>query len=344
MNKESQRVSVIELFKSGMKTSDIVRTTGYSQRNVYNYVKRFKETGCVQDKPRSGRPTTVTTPEMVNKVRCRIKRNPEQSMRKMSRDLGIDEKSVRIITKDKLNLRSYKINKCHYLKDAMKENRLAKCRKMQRLVAGCRLNSVIFTDEKIFTIEPSHNRQNARQLLKKGQQKTMAAKIINRRLFPSSIMVWAGICASGKTPLLFIDRNIKINAVYYQENILRDTLHPWAMQHFDGSTFTLQQDWAPAHSAKSTIDVCKKLFPGFWSKDVWPSNSPDLNPMDYSVWSILEQNLSRKRYHSLEGLKVALVESWEQITNEQCATIISHFRKRLRKCIESRGGNFEHML
>jgi len=344
MTREKERITVTELHKSGMKTSDIVRITGYSQRNVYNDVRRYKETGSTDDRHRSGRPSTVTTPEMVNKIRCRIRRNSEQSMRKMSRDFGIDEKTIRTIVKKKLKLRSYKVTQHHFLNDAMKASRLAKCCKMQCLVAGDLLNRVVFTDEKIFTVEPILNRQNHRQLLKKGQQNTNAAKFVTRRHFPASVMVWAGICATGKTPIVFIDRNVKINAAYYQQQILRDAFHPWAKQHFEGNNFTLQQDWAPAHSAKSTINVCNELFSGFWSKEIWPSNSPDLNPMDYSVWSILEQKLSRKRYTTPEGLKAALIASWNEVTTEQCATIISNFRKRLRKCIEVRGGNFEHLL
>ncbi|VDO87649.1 unnamed protein product [Heligmosomoides polygyrus] len=258
MSRESERITVVELHKTGMRTADIVRTTGFKQRTVYKIVRRYKETGGTSDRPRSGRPTTATTPENINK--------------------------------------------------------------------------------------PVHNHQNRRQLLKKGQQKTSAARTISRRHFPASVMVWAGICATGKTPLVFMEQNVKINAASYQQYVLRDVLEPWATSHFGETGFSLQQDWAPAHSAKSTIAVCEELFPGFWSRDIWPSNSPDLNPMDYSVWSIMEQKISTTRYATVEQLKSALLRSWDEITAEQCATIISDFPKRLRKCIEAREGNFEHLL
>ena len=327
-----------------MKTADIVRTTGYKQSTVYNVLKRYKETGSTADRPRKDRPTIATTPENIQKARCQIQRNPERSMRKMAKELGISEGSVRNIVKMKLRLRSYKINRTHFLNETMKEKRLAKARKMIRLLAGARLSKVLFTDEKIFTVEPFHNRQNRRQLLKKGQQKTAAAKTIGRSHFPASVMVWAGICSTGKTPLIFIERNVKINAASYQQRVLRDVLEPWAAEHFGPEGFTLQQDWAPAHSARSTIAVCEKLFPGFWGKDVWPPNSPDLNPMDYSVWSILEQKISGRRYATVDALKMALTRAWDEITPEECASIVNNIRKRLRKCIEVKGGNFEHML
>lgn len=344
MSDKNQRATVVELHKTGMKTADIVRTTGFKPASVYRAVKRFKETGGTSDRPRSGRPTTATTPENVNKLRCRNRRNSEVSMNKMAKELGISRERVQNIFKKKLGLRSYKIARVHFLNDTMKAKRLQKCRKMRRLVGGGRLSKVLFTDEKIFTVEPQHNRQNRRQLLKKGHQRTAAAKTIGRSHFPASVMVWAGISATGKTPLVFIERNVKINAASYQQRVLRDVLEPWATEHFGPGGFTLQQDWAPAHSANSTIAVCEELFPGFWGKDVWPPNSPDLNPMDFSVWSILEQKVSATRYATVDALKTALTRAWDEITVEQCATIINNFPKRVKKCIDAEGGNFEHLL
>ena len=69
----------------------------------------------------------------------------------------------------------------------------------------------------------------------------------------------------------------------YQNTILRGVLQPWAIEHFGENQFFLQQDWAPAHGAKTTIKACEELFPGFWGKDIWPSNSPDLNPLDFHL-------------------------------------------------------------
>lgn len=155
-------------------------------------------------------------------------------------------------------------------------------------------------------------------------------------------MVWAGITSTGKTPLVFIDRNVKINAANYQDVVLKNALHPWAQNHFKNKPWTLQQDWAPAHSAKSSIKICKELFSNIWEKDIWPPNSPDLNPMDYSVWSILETKVCSKRYATVEQLKNALLKAWDEITVEQLTTIVDNFPKRLNACIKSRGSNFEN--
>src|ERR1700722_19007503 len=108
--------------------------------------------------------------------------------------------------------------------------------------------------------------------------------------------------------------------------------------------WTLQQDWAPAHSAKSTISLCQKIFPNVWDKGVWPPFSPDLNPMDYSVWSILESKACATSHASLDSLKSALEKAWDEITIEQCAAIVDDFPKRLKACITAQGGHFENLL
>ena len=44
--------------------------------------------------------------------------------------------------------------------------------------------------------------------------------------------------------------------------------------------FTFQQDSAPAHLAKETVELLKRETPDFIPPSLWPSNSPDLNPVN----------------------------------------------------------------
>lgn len=165
-----------------------------------------------------------------------------------------------------------------------------------------------------------------------------------RRHFPKSVMVWAGITSSGKTPLVFVERGVKINANVYQERILRDVVKPWSQRHFKKRRWTFQQDWAPAHSAKSTMNFCEAHFPNTWGKDLWPANSPDLNPMDFSVWGILESKACATNHTTVESLKRALQKAWDEIPKKMLANIVNNFRRRLEACVAAEGGNFEHLL
>uniref|UniRef100_A0A8R1DKC7 Tc1-like transposase DDE domain-containing protein n=1 Tax=Caenorhabditis japonica TaxID=281687 RepID=A0A8R1DKC7_CAEJA len=87
---------------------------------------------------------------------------------------------------------------------------------------------------------------------------------------------------------------------------MMDNLLPWASQPFVGRPFILQKDWAPFHGAKATKVVLDTHFPGYLGKDLWPTRSPDLNPMDFSVLGLLESKISGSSYNSVDALKAAL--------------------------------------
>jgi inhibitor of nuclear factor kappa-B kinase subunit alpha len=338
MSAKEKRGAVVALHNEGLSPSEISKRLEMDLSTVCKQIKRYKQLGTLEDRPRSGRPVTATTKKNKEIIRNRIRRNSQRSMRKMAKDLLISEGSVRKIVKTQLKLHPYKLSTAHHLTDQMKADRLKKVRKMKRLAAAGRHRSILFTDEKLFTVEQHHNHQNDRQLLPKDAERP---PVVTRSNFASSVMVWAGICATGKTPLVFIEKGVKVTAKVYQDQILKDVLDPWARQHFGNQDWTLQQDWAPSHSAKTTIALCKELFPNIWEKDIWPSYSPDLNPMDYSVWSILEKKVCSTRQNSLESLKEGLQRAWDEITEEDLRPIIDNFPKRLEACIKARGGHFE---
>ncbi|XGW32886.1 hypothetical protein V3C99_017417 [Haemonchus contortus] len=102
-----------------------------------------------------------------------------------------------------------------------------------------------------------------------------------------------------------------------------------------------QQDSAPAHRAKVTQQWCRDTLPGFISAQEWPSNSPDLNPMYYSVWSLLESKACSMQHHSIDSLKRDLLRAWEEIPLEYLRATVDDFPSRLRACVRARGGIFE---
>ncbi|KAI6653924.1 hypothetical protein LOD99_3100 [Oopsacas minuta] len=67
--------------------------------------------------------------------------------------------------------------------------------------------------------------------------------------------------------------------------------------------------------------------------------SPDLNPMDYSIWSILETKACAKAHTNVESLKVLLRREWAIIPQETLRAAVEAFPRRLKAVIEKRGGN-----
>ena len=154
-------------------------------------------------------------------------------------------------------------------------------------------------------------------------------------------MVWGGICASAKTPLVFVDQGVKINQEVYRRDILETMVLPWAQQHFGDVNWTFQQDSAPAHKTKMTQYWCWTHFPDFIASSKWPPYSLDLNPMGYSVWSILEARACATCHISLESLKQSLHRKWDRLSPEDLRPIAENFKTHLGLCIAAGGGHFE---
>ncbi|VDP02132.1 unnamed protein product [Heligmosomoides polygyrus] len=76
---------------------------------------------------------------------------------------------------------------------------------------GC--ERILFTDEKLFTVEQAHNRKNDRIW---SAEAPSTSSIVEHRQNPQSVMVWGGISVSGKTPLVFVDKSVKIDKDVHQ--------------------------------------------------------------------------------------------------------------------------------
>src|SRR6218665_2262470 len=120
--------------------------------------------------------------------------------------------------------------------------------------------------------------------------------IRERQHFSRNVMVWVAISKMGKSRIVDIEPDAKVNSQYYCQNVLGDGLLPDIRAICQHHTWTLQQDGAPSHTAKNNIS--------FIEPDMWPPNSPDLNPVDYAVWGALQQMVyCRRSFTTVDQLK-----------------------------------------
>ena len=125
--------------------------------------------------------------------------------------------------------------------------------------------------------------------------------------------------------------------------LLCDYITYLAKQTLSKLQWTLQQDGAPAHTARTTMDYLKKEHINFIEPHMWPPNSPDLNPMDYAIWGALQQRVYHQRqFKTVEELKRAIVTEWQKLSQRFIDNSINKWRRRLEAVIKNGGGHIEH--
>ncbi|XP_023230490.1 uncharacterized protein LOC111630602 [Centruroides sculpturatus] len=145
------------------------------------------------------------------------------SMRKIAHEIGINRELLQLMAIKELRLKPYKFQKIQLPTDENKRMQLQRCRQLKCWAAGQQWESILFTHKKLFSIQQAHNHQNDRNW---SAEAPGCSVIIKHRQNPMSVMVWDGICARGKTPLVFVDQGAKINQDVYCRDVLEAVILP----------------------------------------------------------------------------------------------------------------------
>jgi len=116
-----------------------------------------------------------------------------------------------------------------------------------------------------------------------------------------------------------------------------------AIRSIAGDMFVFQQDNAPAHRARDTVELLRRETPQFISPDMWPANSPDLNLVDDRVWGMLQERVYRVRIRNTDELRKRLVATWAEFQQSVVDYAVDQWRKILEACVCAQGGHFEHL-
>ena len=141
---------------------------------------------------------------------------------------------------------------------------------------------ILFSDEKMFDIDGIYNAQNDRVWAVNRGEADKKGETKQKWKFFQKVMVWFDVCSKGVTPLVILDKG----TVDYDRYI--DEVLPVAIKYGNkvfGDDWTYQQDNATPYAHNLTQEWCEQNFPSFIDKNYWLSNSPDLDPLDYSTWN-----------------------------------------------------------
>ena len=206
---------------------------------------------------------------------------------------------------------------------------------------------VIFSDESPYLLFPEGNSKNDIVWAKNSSDVEPRETV----KFSPKIMVWGAISGSSLSELHIVPQNTSVTAGYYTENILAENLLPM----FTGNRATgslvgrrlvdvksemiFMQDGARAHTAAATSEWLQENEIQFWGKEVWPPNSPDLNPKE-NVWAILEEVMvsDKGEPRTLAQLEKSLVDSWKKIRLETLKNLYLSMPSRILDVIRCKGG------
>ncbi|CAI9733658.1 Macrophage migration inhibitory factor-like [Octopus vulgaris] len=163
-----ERIFIVEnVFRDGGKYTKEVQESFQEEfgaerlphRNcVSALLHKFKKTGSVQDKPKSGRPKVVTDTVLQN-VTNKLQRSPRKSLRRLSQETRISLTSTHRAV-HQLKFFPYKVHVVHELKPQDSEKRVLFCRWFENFILEKGeniLNHTFFSDEAWFHL--SGNRE-----------------------------------------------------------------------------------------------------------------------------------------------------------------------------------------
>jgi len=84
------------------------------------------------------------------------------------------------------------------------------------------------------------------------------------------------------------------------------------------------------HRAHETVELLKVEMPDFIPPNLWPPNSPDLNPVNYKIWGLLQEWVYKTSIKDVDELRCQLAEDWDQLDQCRIDKAVAEWQKRLR--------------
>ena len=144
-----------------------------------------------------------------------------------------------------------------------------------------------------------------------------------------NVMVYGCFTSSGVGPLVRVDG--KMDSIQFRD-ILRDVTVPFYNKKYRRK-WVYQMDNDPKHKSQCVTQWLE-------SKKVevlpWPSQSPDLNPIEH-LWDELGRRVRGRKHKNKDDLFAELESEWKQLQPSVCAKLVGSMSSRIEAVIKSRG-------
>ena len=323
---------IISKLSEGKSTLEISKSIG----RYHNTVKRFLEDPTKKRGRADKGHSRLFSRRSLSKLKREAMNNPGLSSAQIFNNVGdvFPSRSTRCRLLRKF-AKSVKIKRGPPLTAAHKQMRL----KWAKDNLKVDFSKVIFTDETRATLDGPDGWSKGWIL--HGQKYHQG---LRRQQGGGGIMLWAGIIGDKVLGPWRIPEGTKITSNVYI-NFLKKNFEPWLKRQLINrkKKITFMQDNAPAHRAHMTKDYLKKL--GFCGPRImdWPSNSPDLNPIE-NLWSIIKRGVYRngRQYKRKEDLWQEIVRVTGKILPAEIQKLTSSMDNRLCQILSVQGSHIPY--
>lgn len=307
------------------------------KRTIYNWIKRIKQTNAVEAKKQRGRPRSVTTKTLVDKVKRNSKLNVvKKSARQLGRENSCDPKTIRNIIHNRLGLKTYRRRKCQPLNSSAREKRKSFGGWIRKNPGVDFLKRIMFSDEKMFDGDGQMNPKNDVIYAQSRNEADSSGGLVELEKFPLKVMCWCAITFYGVCKPVFLPPKTSFNADFYVSQVIPVVRAEG--EKLIGSDFLYQQDGARAHTSKKSIEAFQKASISLLKGGDWPPNSPDLNPMDYFFWNQVAKHVPKRKYSNHKELAREIEKSIKRVPLKMIQDSILNFRSRCRAVENENGG------
>ena len=324
---EEVKGSVVQLRCAGYSGNKIARALKLPRSTVYRIISVHAITGATERRKGSGRPRTTTMAEDERIILC-IKRDRSTTSKEVSARLKptvVSDKTVRRRIAELTDLKStFKVKK-PFIRAKNRKARVRWC--MDRLHYTIeQWSNFLWSDESPFALRFCQKTRCWRR----SSERNCTFAITGSVKHDDKIMVWGCFAAHGVGELVLIDG---IMDQYQYIDIVRTAVRRSADLLFQGRNWTFQQDNDPKHTAINTQRAMHEMQIPL---EDWPSQSPDLNPIE-NLWSILDRSISDRRCNTKAELWECLQKAWYKLDSSILTKLVESMPRRLNAVIDNKG-------
>lgn len=329
------KTKIIQHYGLGEGYKKLSKRFQLSVSTVRNIVRKWKATGTVLVKPRSGRPSKIPERQRRRMVRM-VKNNPQTTSKDLQGYLAADGVAVhrstiqRNLHKERLYGRV--MRKKPFLHSRHKLSRLRYAKEhLDKPISFW--NKILWTDETKIELFGHNKRRYAwRQKNTEFEEKHLLPTV---KFGGGSIMLWGCVASAGTGNLVKIEG--RMDSTQYQQ-ILENNVQESVTKLKLRRGWVFQQDNDPKHCSKSTRAFMQR---NKYNVLEWPSQSPDLNIIE-NLWDDLKQAVHARNPSNITELQRFCQEEWAKIPSSRIQTLIGGYRKRLQAVIFAKGGSTKY--